>query len=162
LPKTTTSGAEEGVGVTLVVGDADFVGDFVGTGTGALDLVVFVGDGLVGFGVADGLLLVALGVALPEAVTVVDVEGVDVDDGVWDASEELLLLLNAGIMINAAITKKIAARITLAGCIPHASHRLLLIVSLPPHCAEYAPDWPAQPAGRQGSRVRTAGRKQHD
>ena len=34
-------------------------------------------------------------------------------------------------MINAAITKKIAARITLAGCIPHASHRLLLIVSLP-------------------------------
>lgn len=32
--------------------------------------------------------------------------------------EELLLLLNAGIMIKAAITKKIAARITLAGCIP--------------------------------------------
>ncbi|WP_344449129.1 hypothetical protein [Actinocorallia aurantiaca] len=121
FPKDTVSGRAAGA-------------DVVGTGAGVLVAgpgtgVVFVGAGvavLVGVGVAVFVVGAAVGEALrlglAEAGGGVPVGGDPVAEGegsvVEEASEVLFPPVKAGITISAPITKKIAAMITLTGCIP--------------------------------------------
>ncbi|MEO3786437.1 hypothetical protein ABGB12_24190 [Actinocorallia sp. B10E7] len=113
FPKETVNGGTAGAEVVGAGGGVLAVA--VGLGVG----VVFTGVGVVFAGA--GVVFVAVGfgfsVAAGEEGSAVPV-GVAEGSVVEEASEVLFPPVKAGMTINAPITKKIAAMITLTGCIP--------------------------------------------
>ncbi|WP_106397768.1 hypothetical protein [Actinocorallia populi] len=117
FPKTTVS-ARAGGAADVGEAGGGVLAVAVGRGAG----VVLVGSG-VAVRVGAGVLVAvgeALRVAVGPAVGEVVAGGVSVGVGsvVEEASEVLFPPVKAGITIRAPITKKIAAMITLTGCIP--------------------------------------------